>query len=193
MSRWTKLFEEIVEARAAKKSPRFNDYHTARIAYENYLKNHKDLLVPSGGPTPTARQEAKNSPELEKIEELFKKSIEGADKVNDYSDVATAYQQLGQLYYYQGRLEESKSALLKSLDIFSGLASLDKSHKDAQSDTHYFLGLTLIDMKDFNGAEKELKTSTAIDMATGNKYNVEYYGKLAMARLDERRKMNNNP
>jgi tetratricopeptide (TPR) repeat protein len=152
------------------------------------------IITPGGwhmrnydGPTPAARQEAINSPELAKVEELFKSSIEGATKVDDYADSATAYQQLGQLYYYQGRLEESKTALLKSLDIFSGLATLNKTYNIAQSDSHYFLSLTLIDMKDFAGAEKELNTSTAIDKATGNKANLAY-GQAAKARLEARRK-----
>jgi tetratricopeptide (TPR) repeat protein len=184
-----KLFGEMVEASAAKKIPRFNDYHTGRLLYEKYLSNHPDLFNDDVNPTPAARREAKNSPELARVEELFKSSIEGANKVNDYADAATAYQNLGHLYYHQGRLEESKTVLLKSLDIFSGLASLNKTYKIAQSNSHYFLGLTLIDMKDYSGAEKELNTSAAIDKATGNQANI-IYGQKAMAHLEERRKNN---
>jgi len=184
MFKLNKLFGTMVEASAAKKSPRFNDYHTGRMLYEKYLSNHPDLF--NQEPTLFARLEAKNSPELAKVEELFKSSIEGAEKVEDYADAATAHQQLGQLYFYQDRLEESKTELLKSLEIFSGLATLNKTYKVAQSDSHYFLGLTLIDMGDYSGAEKELNTSAAIDKAIGNQSNL-MLGMSAMTLLEKRR------
>jgi len=185
MFNFNKLFGTAVEALEAKKSPRFNDYHTGRLLYEKYLKNHPDLF--NMEPTLLARMEAKSSPELAKVEELFKSAIEGADKIEDYADAATAYQQLGQLYFYQGRLDESKTALQKSLEIFTGLAALNKTYKTTQSDSHHFLGLTLIDMKDFAGAERELNASAAIDKATGNQSNI-MYSLQAQALLEKRRK-----
>ena len=59
MFKFNKLFGTMVEASAAKKNPRFNDYHTGRLAYEKYLSNHPDLFNDNQDPTPAARREAK--------------------------------------------------------------------------------------------------------------------------------------
>jgi tetratricopeptide (TPR) repeat protein len=188
MIRWRKLFGTVLETAAARKIPRFRDYHTARMVYEKYLIEHKDLLINFGGPTEAARTRAMDSDELAGVEASFISALEGAENVKDYTDAAVALQQLGQLYYYQGRLEDSKTALLKSLEVLSGLVSMSKDHKTVLSDSHYFLGLTYIDLNMFAEAEKELKTSAAIDEANGNKYNLEY-GQAAMARLEARKKL----
>ena len=170
----------------ARESKRFDAYHKGRMIYEKYLMDNKELLIENNGPSFVSRKKAKESIELENAEKLFLESIQGAEEEKDYFDMAIAYQQLGQMYYYQGRLAEAIHSLKKSLDVILGLISLHKDYKTVLSDIHYFMGLAYIDLSDFENAEKEIYESNEINKINNNKYNLQY-DELAIKRLRERR------
>lgn len=159
------ILTQVGESLLSLISKRFKLFRTARLQHEAYIINHG---IQFESITPEQRRQAVASPELSKVENLYREALEITESAHSTKNVAIVHNQLGLLHFMRGDLDSSLASFTESLSLIENQPQLDTADLDIVSTCQTFLALIALENGDRSKARQHILKAKEIDETLNN-------------------------
>lgn len=99
----------------------------------------------------------------------LQRALDGYQRLNDLTGMASAHNQLGRVCYLQNHFQEAKSHAQLAMDLLASVeSSPDSITNSERAESHYVLGMTALKLRQYPTAETHHHQALLLRQASGN-------------------------